>query len=465
MEKKPLSPFILFVGALIVGLLTMPPKNTLTYDGALYIDIARNLAKDITNFTYQGTYVMYRPPLYPYTLSVFFRFTPLETHLTIARLVSLVSFALTASLVNLVAGEILGDDKKAIIASLFYVFNPLAFTMATRELVHSEFTLFYTLAVYLLYTGRKRKDRRRVYLSFVAAGLAILTRYTGLSVIAVFLVYLWLVDDWNWVKGKEYWIGFGLFLLVLAPWLYMGHVHYGGALSPLSVASRVVTLDRPVSVSDYLKMLMDDVGSVLMGLIAVGLLKIKKDNEGWFLLSWFFIGLMGILTITHKETRFITFLSPVMGIIAVLGVEAMVKATEVVIKKKRSLGVKTFLVPLISLLLLVPIGMSARALQEEWNRIGSLETEVLQYVSANYPASRLLVSPRLYTMAGYYYPGARVDMILDRKYIRDRISSGYYDLIVLMEPSPHLNIEESGNYIPVKEFYGGKFRVYLRRKN
>ncbi|ASJ08684.1 glycosyltransferase [Thermococcus siculi] len=468
MEKRSLIPVIPFILALTAGALTFPPWSTLTYDGALYIDIARNLARDITDFTYQGVYMMYRPPLYPYTLSVLFRFAPLDTHLTAARLVSLLSFALTAVLVSLLARELLMGEAKAILASLFYIFNPLAFTMATRELVHSEFTLFYTLAIYLLYTGRKRGSEARIYGAFVAAGLAILTRYTGLSIIAVFLAYLWLTEHWDWVKRREYWIGFALLVLTLSPWLYMGHVYYGGAFRPFSVASRVVTLDRPVSVSDFFKLLMEDVGRVLIALAALGFLKLRKDDEGWLLISWLFMGLAGILTVTHKETRFITFLSPAIAVMAVLGVEVIADALGLAARKAGvsiSENKAGIIVLVLSLLLLVPVGTQARDLKDSWNLMGKGETEVMMYALDSYPASRLLVSPRLYTVAGYYYPGASVDMVLDRKAVKERIAEGYYDLIVLREPSPHLNIEESGNYILVKEFYGGKFKLYLRKEN
>jgi 4-amino-4-deoxy-L-arabinose transferase-like glycosyltransferase len=468
MEKRSLIPLLPFILALTVGLLTFPPKNTLTYDGALYIDIARNLVKDPGSFTYQGVYMMYRPPLYPYTLSVFFRFTPLDLHLTVARLVSLVSFALTAVVVYLLAREVLRNEIKAISASLFYIFNPLAFAMATRELVHSEFTLFYMLAVYLLYTGRERGNELRIYIAFLAAGLAILTRYTGLSIIAVFLAYLWLMEDWEWVKRREYWIGFGLLVLTLSPWLYMGQVHYSGAFRPFSVASRVVTLDKPVSVSDYLHMLIDDLGLVLPLLAVLGVIRIRKNDEGWLLISWLFMGLMGILTVTHKETRFITFLSPAIAIMAVYGGEVIAEAVGLALKWRETeigKGELTLLSVALVLLLLIPTGMQAHELKDSWNLMGKGETEVLEYASGIYSAKSILVSPRLYTMAGYYFPDARVEMALNSESVREKIRGDYYDIIVLREPSPELNIEESGNYTLVKEFYGGKFKLYLKKEN
>ncbi|NJE54968.1 glycosyltransferase family 39 protein [Thermococcus sp. 21S9] len=468
MDKRTLTrkvlPGILFLFALGVELATFPPWDTLSYDGALYIDIARNLAVSPTNFTYQGVYVMYRPPLYPYTLSLFYHFVhePLS-QLRVARLVSVVFFALTAVLVYLLTLELFERFVKGILASAFFIFNALAFTMGTRELVHSEFTFFYTLAIYLLYTGRKRGSPTRIYLAFVSAGLAILTRYTGLSIIAVFVAYLWLTEYWNWVKKREYWIGFALLLLTVSPWLYLGHLHYGGVLKPFEIASRTVTADRPVSVSTFLKWLVDDIGAVLPALALLGFVRQKQDEKGWLLISWALIGFAMIMTVTHKETRFITFLAPVMGILAVEGVSLIVDGIEKALelagrpikpwKKAITIG--------LALLLLIPVGGSAFHLKERWNTTGKCESHTLRYASERYSARTLLVSPTLYTIAGFYYPRARVDAITSRINVEDRLKHGYYDMVITKTESEEHLVEESGGYRQVGEFCG-RFKIFIK---
>ncbi len=453
--------------ALALSLATFPPWDTLTYDGALYIDIARNLANSPTNFTYQGIYMMYRPPLYPYTLSLFYHFVhePLD-QLKVARLVSMLFFSLTAVLTFLLAFEVLKNAKKATAASGFFILNPLAFTMGTRELVHSEFTFFYTLAVYLLYTGRKRESRVRVYLAFLSAGLAILTRYTGLSIIGVFLLYLWLTSYWDWVRKREYLLGFGVLFLTLLPWLYLGHLHYRGFLRPFEVASRVVTLDRPVGVSTYLKWLRNDLGRLLLGLVLLGLLKIGQDDEGWLILSWFAVGFAGILTVTHKETRFITFLSPVLGILAVEGIKLIIEGAEKIASLRLMISGswKAPAVLVMSLILLIPVGLNALHLKERWNAVGKYDSRVLRYSSEHYIGSELLVSPYLYTMVGFYYPNSRVEMILRRKDVEEKIAEAKYDVIIHKDTNTYLNILTSGNYVLVKEFYNGKFKIFVAKR-
>ncbi|AFK23140.1 hypothetical protein Py04_1569 [Pyrococcus sp. ST04] len=404
--------------------------------------------------------MMYRPPLYPYTLSLFFHFIndPLF-QLKVARIISAVFFAMTATLTYKFAGEIFeGKNVEGILATLFFIFNGLALTMGGRELVHSEFTFFYTLAVYLFYTGRKLKKPKRIYGAFISAGLAILTRYTGLSIVGVFLAYLWIIDDLKWVRKKEYLIGFFLLFLTLLPWLYMGHLYYGGFLRPFEIANRVVTLDKPTSVVQFLSLLIEDVGIVLPVLAVFGLLLLEKDEKGWLLISWVLVGFGMIMMVIHKETRFITFLSPALGILVAYFIH---KASLLINFFRRDKIKQEVIAIVLGIILLIPIAQAGFSLKNRWNSFGVYDSEVLLFASKNYPASSILVSPSLYTMAGFYYPGAKVDMILNKEAVRDKILNGYYEVVIYKGEGPYLNLVKE-RYKLVKEFYGGKFKVFIK---
>ncbi len=465
MPKKAI-PLLIFLLAFSIQLTTFSPWDTLTYDGALYIDIARNLVRSPSNFTYQGVYVMYRPPLYPYTLSIAYHFVkePLR-QLSIARIVSVVFFSLTALLVYLLSRELFEDRTKSIIASLFFMFNPLALTMGGRELVHSQFTFFYTLAIYLFYTGRKYGNREKVLLAFIAGGFAILTRYTGLSIVGVFFTYLWLVEYWGWVREKTYWIGILLLLLTLFPWLYMGHLYYGGALKPFSIGMRAVTVDKPVAVSEYLKMILRDMGKIVPALALLGLLMQKQDERGWLLISWAIVGLCGILMVTHKETRFITFLSPALAILSADGLEAILNIIKETIKsltEKKKL--EAVLLTALVVILLTPTAMSAYHLKNKWNTVGKYESHTLRFASEHYPAEKILTSPSLYTMTGFYYPGARVEMPIT-KVCAEKLKNGYYQLIIYKESDGLLPPPPEENYVLAVELYHGKFKIYVKKSH
>jgi len=453
----------IFIAALSLSLFSLPPTLSITYDEALYINVARNLARDISSFTYQGVYMMYRPPLYPYTLSAFYRLSEYAHHLTIARTISAIFYALTAVLVYLFAVELFKDWKKGVAASLFYILSPLSFTMSNRALVHSEFSFFYTLAVFLLYKGTRDKNSKLIYVSFVSAGLAVLTRYTGLSIIGVFVAYLYLISHWDWLKRKETYVGFALFALTLSPWMYMGHVHYGGALRPFSVAMTVITKDTPVSASEYLVEVSEILGAPAVILALLGFGSLKKDNVGWLIISWGVVGLMGILTVTHKEARFVTFLMPLLAILCAQGAFSVAE-----------LFFKHVPYPnrfkLVLLAIIIGIGLVSSAhhslqYKQAWDAQFLEENRAVHYASERFNPQIIGVSPRFYTLAGYYFPDSKVYHLLPTDYIKSSVKKGELDLIIWRYESSGGNIlkiiEESGKYKLVREFQDGKIKVFV----
>ncbi|MCA6214713.1 phospholipid carrier-dependent glycosyltransferase [Thermococcus bergensis] len=453
----------IFLLALCLGLLLKPPKLSITYDEGLYINVARNLAKSPSNFTYQGVYMMYRPPLYPYTLSIFYRIFGYEYHLEIARTVSAVFYALTAALVYIFTVELFKDQKKGVVASLFYILNPLSFTMSNRALVHSEFSFFYTLAVFLLYKGYRDGNAKMLYASFVSAGLAILTRYTGLSIIGVFIAYLYLVSHWDWLKKKETYVGFALLALTLAPWLYLGHLYYGGALRPFSIATRVITLDTPVSAFEYLSWVLETLGIPLAILILLGFGSLEKDNVGWLVISWGAVGLAGILTVTHKEVRFLTFLMPLAGILCAQGAFLASELFSKYVPSQNRFK-KVFLVIVIGITLASSTYHSLQY-KQAWDGQYLEEGRTFQYASENFSPRVIGVSPRLYMLAGYYFPEAKVYQLLPTDHIKTSIREGKFDLIVWqyktnIDKIMLEDIEESGKYKLVKEFSNGRIKVF-----
>lgn len=451
----------IFLVALSLSLLFQPPKLSITYDEALYMIIARNLAKDVSSFTYQGAYMMYRPPLYPYTLSIFYRLFSYDHHLRIARVISAIFYALTATLVYLFTVGLFKDQKKGVAASIFYILNPLSFTMSNRALVHSEFSFFYTLAVFLLYKGYRDRNNKTIYASFVSAGLAVLTRYTGLSIIGVFVAYLYLISHWNWLRKRETYIGFALFALTLAPWLYLAHTRYDGALKPFSVAMAVVTKDTPVSTFRYLSEVLEILGVPTIILTLLGFGSLKKDDIGWLTISWGIVGIFGILTVTHKEPRFLTFLMPLVGILCAQGVFSV---SELFFKHVSFLN----RFKMVFLVLIIGIGLVSSIhhllqYKQTWDIQYLEEGKAFQYASENFNPRFIGVSPRLYTLAGYYFPNSRVYPLLLTDYIKTSVKNGRFDLIVWQcRNSIIKDIEESHKYKLVNEFNDGKIKIFVK---
>lgn len=184
---------VLIVIGLLLSIKHYPPRNWIVYDGALYIDIARSLTEGITNFEYQGIYMLFRPPIYPYTLSIIYRLIeePIP-YILIARVVSSLFYALVSVTIFLAFKGYFGR-LKALLASFFYLLNPLAFGMSIQPLVHSEFTFFYLLSMLLLLKWSESFRLIHIILFGIFAGISILTRYTGLTIVGIFFTYVYLL--------------------------------------------------------------------------------------------------------------------------------------------------------------------------------------------------------------------------------------------------------------------------------
>lgn len=189
----------IFILAMFISLNHYPPNSWVPYDGALYIDIANTLSKNPANFSYQGIYMMFRPPVYPYTLSIVYKLMSSKNPIVIARLVTSVFYAGTAMLIFMLFGRYLGYLTGGY-ASILYILNPIALGMSTQPLVHSQFTFFYLISMYYLLKWSENLSKSSMVLFGISAGISTLTRYTGLSILLITIVYVYLLYLSNNIK-------------------------------------------------------------------------------------------------------------------------------------------------------------------------------------------------------------------------------------------------------------------------
>jgi hypothetical protein len=91
------------------------------------------------------------------------------------------------------------------------------------------------------------------------------------------------------------------------------------------------------------------------------------------------------------------------------------------------------------------------------------EGKAFQYASENFNPRFIGVSPRLYTLAGYYFPNSRVYPLLLTDYIKTSVKNGRFDLIVWQcRNSIIKDIEESHKYKLVNEFNDGKIKIFVK---
>ena len=287
----------IFILAMFISLNHYPPNSWIPYDGALYIDIANTLSKDPSNFSYQGIYMLFRPPIYPYTLSIVYRLIPFRNPVTIARLVTSIFYAGTAVLIFMLFGRYLGYSKGGY-ASILYILNPIALGMSTQPLVHSQFIFFYLISMYYLLKWSENLNKSSMVLFGISAGISTLTRYTGLSILLIAIVYVYLLYLSNNIKENNtdiiahLVVGMGAFFVILTPWMIMGAKYYTGPMSPFTVASREVnTAAARVPSFEYILNLTHTLGIVGVTLTVIGILYslFKRDKPHILMLSWFFL--------------------------------------------------------------------------------------------------------------------------------------------------------------------------------
>lgn len=435
--------------------------------------------------------MLFRPPVYPYTLSILYRLLPPEIHITVARIVSSIFYAGTAMSIFTLFRKYLGD-LKAIGASILYILNPIALGMSTHPLVHSQFTFFYLISIYWLMKWSEEKIKKYMVLFGFFAGIAVLTRYTGLTIWGVAIAYAYLLFLAREIPSnlrmilKHLMLGALVTLLTLFPWMIAGHKYYSGLISPFTVASREVNMATPVPAMEYVTEIIHTLGVPATILIALGVIysMFQRDKFHVLLLSWGGLGFMGILTIIHKEVRFVTFLTPLIAIISIEGLELLSKFLARIVPKIkiRPTGIKLIWVG-VMLLLCASYYSNAVDYIDKYYYAGATEAIVFEEFKKEYNESgiTLLVSPSFYPYGGLFLQDAEVYQMSSYYLnwlihgirgqppdISQMIANGDFDYVIYCE-APYLErwitkIEHSQKYIIVNELFNGKCKILSRKQ-
>lgn len=186
-------------------------------------DAQRILAGQVPQNTFQG-------PGYPVVLALGSRVSGVELFtfgkwfsVVCASLVGLAIFLLFRRLFGGVVG--LGAQLLFIVSGEFPQFS----INATTDL----FFLLLCLTTLVLFLSRRSEPLERVLLASIFAGLAYLTRYNGLFLVATCLAGILLLDifqtGWRRRLGLAT-IFIAGFTLTVSPWLYLNARHYGSPL-------------------------------------------------------------------------------------------------------------------------------------------------------------------------------------------------------------------------------------------
>ncbi|MDP3766153.1 MAG: glycosyltransferase family 39 protein [Nanoarchaeota archaeon] len=168
------------------------------------------------------------PPLFHFIVGMVFSFFNIFSYSlanTAIKFISPISGILTLVFSYLTIKK-LSNPRIAFYSVLFLAFLPLLMDYSTFGYIESSVTFFVVLSVYFLVNGR-------VFLSSVAAGLGILTKYNGIFIMPVLLYYIYKTRKNN-IKllWRNLLIAAFVPALIAMPWLIRNWIVLGNPVWP-----------------------------------------------------------------------------------------------------------------------------------------------------------------------------------------------------------------------------------------
>ena len=110
------------------------------------------------------------------------------------------------------------------IATSFLATAPWIIYYSQRILTETLFMMLFTASIFLIHLSTEKK--KYLPLTFALFGLAFLTRYQGILLLAIFLIYILIIKRTSIIKTKEFLLPLIVFFIILVPWFYIGFTYY-----------------------------------------------------------------------------------------------------------------------------------------------------------------------------------------------------------------------------------------------
>jgi len=307
----------LFLVALIIRITFLYSFLVKIWDETVYVNLGYDLSKNPFDYSFDRLWSDYvpidwpkagfRPPLLPYTLSVLF-------YLNLDSLIDLLLPIIGASsviLVFLLAREML-NEKNAIYSAIFLTVLPVHAYFSGRILTDVFSTFFIILTALFFWKGFEKGEIKYKILFGFSLALCILSRYTSIVMIPIFIFYL-IIKNKNllFLKDKFLWLSVGLFFLTLSPWFFYGINTYNNPLGPFIHSIRLASYLGGMEPWYFSFLYLFFGASVISIIFIISLIfiilnkKIRNLPAVLFLIIWFSINFIFILITPHKETRYI----------------------------------------------------------------------------------------------------------------------------------------------------------------
>ena len=274
----------------------------------------------------------FRAPLLPYLISGFYSF---NLGFLINFLIPLIG-ALSVILVYKLGKELF-NQKVGLISSLFFAFVPLHVYYSGRVLTDVLFTFFVLLTFISFWKGYEKGNKKHKILFGIFLALMLLSRYTALWIMPIFLFYFLARDkSLKFLKDKYLWYSFLVFFIVLIPWFIYGISEYNNPLGAFIHGAKASAywggLQSWHFFFDYWWQMFSIIGFIfVVALVCVLYKKEFLKKEIYLLLIWFVFILGFAIYMHHKEDRFILAIVPVITLISGYFIEKVKKYKKLIL--------------------------------------------------------------------------------------------------------------------------------------
>lgn len=325
---------VVFIIALLIRIVFVFSTPVKIWDETVYANLGYNLAHNPLDYSvanngwsdfipsggdtfYAWPKMGFRAPLLPYLISIFHL---LNLEFLVNFLMPIIG-ALSVILVYKL-GEELFDKKIALISSLFFAFIPLHVVYSAKILTDVLFTFFVLLTFLSFWRGYEKGNKKYKILFGVFLAFALLSRYTALWIMPIFLLYFLIRDkSLKFLKDKYLWYSILVFFGTLIPWFIYGIFEYnnpiGAFIHGFKASGYWGGLQSWHFFFDYWWQMFSVIGIIFV--IALVCILYKKEffkKEIYLLLIWFVFFLGMAIYMPHKEDRFILAIAPIIALIS-----------------------------------------------------------------------------------------------------------------------------------------------------
>jgi len=271
---------------------------------------------------YEWPNIGFRAPILPYILS-FFYFLKLDYLIPF-----LMPFIVSMSILLVyILGQNMFNKKVGFYGAVFFSLIPINIFTSDKIWTDPLIVFFLLLTFISFWKGYENNNNKHKILFGLFLALSLLSRYTTLWIIPIFLIYFLIRDkSFKFLFDTYIWKAILVFMVTLLPWFIYGFVFYQNPLGGFVHGFKASAYWGGIQPWTYFIDNSWFIFSIIGWLFLASLFYIfyKKDyikKEIYLLLIWFIFFYLIVTAMPHKEERFITPIIPAICLLSAFFVD------------------------------------------------------------------------------------------------------------------------------------------------